>query len=248
MSSTRSPLNGSGPGAPAPAGAPAPRPRRRGARRAAAPVRIAQTGRRQAERRPRVGRAVAGVGDEGRPLAEVLDGRARWRRARSVRSGCGRPTPARAPRSTVRSPTQASMVGAERGPLEEQLRVLGPLGVADHRAEVEPLLAGAAPEPDQPVARGADAGRRDEPLLAHRPAELVVERHRVVREAHRRRLEHRHVDELARRVVAPATTPACRWRRRRRPATRRPGRRRARAPDRAAHGRARRCRPTTPAA
>ena len=109
----------------------------------------------------------------------------------------------RAPLRRVRSAIQASMVGVERGAVEEERPVLHPLGMADHHAEVQPLLPGPAPEPDEPVAGRTDAGRRHEPLPAHRPAQLVVERHRVVGEAHRQRLEHRHVDELAAGAGAP---------------------------------------------
>ena len=103
---------------------------------------------------------------------------------------------------------------SQRRSVQEQLRILHPLGMSDHGAEVQPLLAGATPEPDQPVACRPDARRRDEPPSPHRSSELVVERHRVVGEAHHERLEHRHVDELALRVGAPNAPPGCRSRRR----------------------------------
>ncbi len=88
--------------------------------------------------------------------------------------------------------------------VQEELRVLGPLRVSDHGAEVEPLLPGADAEPDEPVARRADAGGRDEAPAAHRPTQLVVERDRVVGEAHDHRLEHRDVDKFALWIASPA--------------------------------------------
>ena len=61
---------------------------------------------------------------------------------------------------------------------------------------------GAAPQADQPVACRTDARGRDVAAAAQRSSQLVVEGHRVVGEAHGQRLEHRHVDQLARRFGA----------------------------------------------
>ena len=98
--------------------------------------------------------------------------------------------------STVRSRDPGVDGGCQGGAIEKERLVLHPLGVPHQHAEVQPLLSRSAPEPDEPVARRPDAGRRHEPLPAHRPAQLVVEGHRVVGEAHRQRLEHGDVDEL----------------------------------------------------
>ena len=136
----------------------------------------------------------------------------------------------------------------QRRAVEEELRILHPLGMSDHGAEVEPLLPGPAPEPDQPVAGRPDARRRDEPASSHRSSELVVERHRVVGEAHRQRLEHRHVDELALRVGAPTRRQGPDRAEERRRATPRSGHRRTRAHGRVCREPARRSLPTTPAA
>ncbi len=91
----------------------------------------------------------------------------------------------------------------QRRTVQKELRILHPLGVFHHRAEVEPLLPGPTAETDQPVAGRPDARCRHESLAAHGSAELVVEGHGVVGEGHRQRLEHRHVDQLAARVGAP---------------------------------------------
>ena len=57
------------------------------------------------------------------------------------------------------------------------------------------------PSPTSPSRGGADTRSRDEAALPHGTSQLIVERHRVVREAHRQGFEHRHVDELADRAV-----------------------------------------------
>ncbi len=121
----------------------------------------------------------------------------RSRRWRSVRSGCGRPTPGPGPRPRCgrRSTRRWSGVSAVRSRKSFGSSVHS--GWPTIMAEVEPLLAGAAPQPDQPVTRRTDAGRRDEAAAPHGAAELVVERDRVVGEAQDQRLEHRHVDQLA---------------------------------------------------
>ena len=163
-------------------------PRRRAGR--------SEDGRAQPVRRPGVRGPVAGVGDEGAPLLEVGEGRdVRAVGDRCVRDAEGR----RLVEDLVDGVAADPLVDGrrQRRAVQEELRVLGPLGVADHHAEVEPLLAGAAPQPDQPVTRRTDAGRRDEAAAAHGAAELVVERDRVVGEAQDQRLEHRHVDQPA---------------------------------------------------
>ena len=89
-------------------------------------------------------------------------------------------------------------VGREVGPVGEELAVLHPLGVLDHHAEVEPLLAGAD-------ARGRPGRRWSPRRRASRSTArcgtagptMSRKRHRVVGEAQRQRLEHRDVDELA---------------------------------------------------
>ena len=134
--------------------------------------------------------------------------------------------------STVCSAIQASMVGASAVRSRKSDGSSIHSGCSTIDAEVEPLLPGPAPEPDQPVAGRPDARRRDEPASPHRSSELVVERHRVVGEAHRQRLEHRHVDELAARRRCADPPPGSRSRRRRRRATPRSGHRRT-----PAHGR-----------
>ena len=143
-------------------------------------------------------------------------------------------------KADARSSTSSTVCAADpavdrrrqRRAVQEEPRILHPLGVFDHDAEVEPLLPGPAPEPDQPVAGSPDARGRDESAAPHRSSELVVERHRVVREAHRQRLEHRHVDELAVHGRCAGSPPGSRSRRRRRRATPRSGHRRT-----PAHGR-----------
>ena len=244
MSSTRSPLNGSA----ASVG------RRRPARASTACSSRRGAGSGGGGSRSRGGRVAAGSPHRRAGWARTSPGRGSARRsARSRRCTIGafgmRNADARSSTSsTVCSRDPLVDRRRQRGALEEQRAVLGPLGMTDHHAEVEPLLAGPDAEADQPVAGGGDARRRDVPALAHRSPELVVERDRVVREAHRQRLEHRHVDELALVAGAVAAPPACRWRRRCRRATRRSGRRRAPAVDRARRGRGRRSRPTTPGA
>ena len=94
-------------------------------------------------------------------------------------------------------------LGLQVAAVGEQRPVLHPLGVLDHHAEVEPLLAGADAEADEAVARRLDARRHDRPTAAERPAHHVEEGHRVVGEAQHERLEHRHVDELARSAAQP---------------------------------------------
>ena len=244
MSSTRSPLERARARRPTRAAAPASRPSRTGAPRAAELVRVRGGGSTTAGTAGRGwSRRRAGC-DERAPLAEVLDGRRRWRRARSARSGCGRPTPASSTSSTVCSAIHASMVGASARALEEELRVLGPLGVARpsrrSRATAGPCRT---PSPTSPSLAAPTPGRRDEPALAHRPAELVVERHRVVGQA--RCASASSIDTSTSSPIAhrrAGATRACRWRRRCPRATRRSGRRRGPAAGRAQP----RARPTMP--
>ena len=58
----------------------------------------------------------------------------------------------------------------QRRPVEEERGSSIHSGCSDHGAEVEPLLPRPDPEPDQPVAGGADTRGRDETLAPHRPA------------------------------------------------------------------------------
>ena len=92
---------------------------------------------------------------------------------------------------------------SQRRPIEKEGGILHPLGVFDHGAEVQPLLTGPASEADEPVTGGPDTWGGDESASPHRPAELIVERHRIVGEAHRQGFEHRHVDELPARIGTP---------------------------------------------
>ena len=138
----------------------------------------------------------------------------RWRRATIGAFGMRKADACSSTSSTVRSPIQASIVGSRAVRSRKSFGSSVHSGWPTMHAEVEPLLAGAAPEPDQPVAGRADAGRRHEPLLAHRPAELVVEGHRVVGQARSptpRASTRRRARRPRRRAGA---TPASRWRRR----------------------------------
>ena len=92
---------------------------------------------------------------------EVVGRRDASRRCRSARAGCGRPPRGRGPRRSCarRSTRRWSGVSAVRS--RKSFAVLGPLGVLDHHAEVEPLLAGADPEPDEAVAGRLHPGRDD---------------------------------------------------------------------------------------
>ena len=103
---------------------------------------------------PRVGRAVRGFATNGLPLAEVLE---RRRFAPLAIGAFGiRKADARSSTSSTVCVGDPGVDGRrQRGAVEEQRRVLHPLGMSDHRAEVEPLLPGAAPETDETV-----AGRR----------------------------------------------------------------------------------------
>ena len=162
-----------------------------------------QTCRTDPEGRPRIHRTIPGVRRERLPLAEMLE----RRDVRAVGDRCvGDPEGRRQVEHVLHGVLGDPGVDRrrQRRSIEEEGRILHPLGVPDHGAEVEPLLPRPAPETDQAVAGGADAGRGDEPAAAHRASELVVERHRVVREAHRQGFEHRHVDELAVRARTPA--------------------------------------------
>ena len=160
-----------------------------------------QLRRSQPERRPGIRRPVTWVGDKGLSLAEMLEG-----------GDCGAVGDRR-----IRDPEGRRFVehlihrvrgdpridrGRQLGPVQEERTILHPLGMPDHDAEVQPLLSRPAPEPDEPVAGGADTWGRDEAAAAHRPAQLVVERHRVVGEAQSEGLEHRHVDQLTGRRTA----------------------------------------------
>ena len=73
--------------------------------------------------------------------------------------------------AVVCSAIHAAIVGLQVGAVDEERAVLHPLGMADHHAEVEPLLAGPDAEADQPVARGlhARASTMDRPLRNGRP-------------------------------------------------------------------------------
>ena len=207
MSRTRSPANGSAVG-PAAGGVRGGIPRRAISSMESRPSRGAAVGRSKAscaepEGRSRIRGAIPWVDNEGLPLSEMLDGGD----IRAVGDRCVRDPEGRREVEHLLDGVRADPPvdgRPERRAIEKELRILHPLRVFDHGAEVEPLLPGAAPEADQPVARCPDARRRHESLLPHRAAELVVEGHRVVREGHRQRLEHRHVDELAARFGAPA--------------------------------------------
>ena len=130
---------------------------------------------------------------------EVVGRRGSSRRCRSARAGCGTP-PASVEDlrgGALRHPRRD--LGPQVGAVGEERAVLHPLGVVDHHAEVEPLLAGA----DARGRRGrrsvvSTPGRDDGPPAPEGPAHHVEVGHRVVGEAQHERLEHRHVDELAR--------------------------------------------------
>ena len=61
--------------------------------------------------------------------------------------------------STERCAIHSAMIGREVAAVGEQLAVFLPFGMADHHAEVEPLLAGPDAEADNSVARRFNAGR-----------------------------------------------------------------------------------------
>ena len=110
------------------------------------------------------------------------------------------------------------IVGRDRLAVVAQRLVLGPLGMADHHAEVEPLLAGSGAEADVAVAGDLDAGSRHRAHGPVRPSRDVEERDGVVgearaqplRAARRRRVRRGHRqpaqprDQRADRGVHPA--------------------------------------------
>ena len=100
------------------------------------------------------------------------------------------------------------LLGVDVGLLGDgELRLLvDPLVVADHGAQVEPLLRGATSE-RRPGRRRAVAtpGMVSRRRVAERSAQHVDERHRIVSETEDLRLEHRQVDELA----GPSHRPSC---------------------------------------
>ncbi len=156
----------------------------------------------QPERRRRIGRPVPRVDRERFPVEEVLE----RCDVRAVGDGSVGDAEGRGQVQDLVDGVRGDPGvddGRQLRPVEEERSVLHPLRVLDHDAEIEPLLPGPAPQPDQSVLGRADTRGRDEPLASHRPTELVVERHRVVGQAHGQGFEHRHVDELAVRVPAP---------------------------------------------
>ncbi len=81
---------------------------------------------------------------------------------------------------------------------DRQGRVLvDPVLLPDHRAEVEPLLRGAAPDVHQTVFGTGDSGDGEFSGIPPRPTEHLEERDRVIGETQNLRFEHRQVDELA---------------------------------------------------
>ena len=70
--------------------------------------------------------------------------------------------------------------------------------MTDHRAQVKPLLRGAAPEVHQAVLRLRHARDRQPAGVSPRPAQHLEIGDRVVRQAEDLRLEHRQVDDLSR--------------------------------------------------
>ena len=80
---------------------------------------------------------------------------------------------------------------------DRQRRLLvDPVLMSGHRAQVEPLLRGAAADVDQAVLGPRDARHGQPAGVAPRPAEHLVIGHRIVSEAEDLGLEHRQVDQL----------------------------------------------------
>ena len=73
--------------------------------------------------------------------------------------------------------------------------LVDPLFVADHGAQVEPLLCGATSQRHQAVGRRCHAGDGEATTVAKRSAQCVIERHRIVSETESLRFEHRDVHE-----------------------------------------------------
>ena len=209
MSSTRSPRTG-GPGLAVSSRASTACGRAEGRLDASAlPSRGAGSGGRRSPRRAgRAGvdspRRPVGFGDEGSTAAEMLEGRD----VRAIGDRC-------IGDAKGRGQVEHLIDGVRR---RSTPRWSGPAPCGRRRAEGSSVHSGCStmaqksshccpvptPEPDQPVACGPDTRGGDEAASPHRPTELVVERHRVVGEAHRQRLEHRDVDELAARIATPA--------------------------------------------
>ena len=147
-------------------------PHRLRRRRRLVSVQLAQAGcrfGRPQTRRTRTGRAgagwraVPGIGHECPALGEVRPRRG----IRSVRNGCvGDPEGRRLFQHLLDGALRDPGVdgGRQGGAIEEQRPVLHPLGVSHQHAEVQPLLSGPAPEPDEPVA--APPRRRASPRTA----------------------------------------------------------------------------------
>ena len=83
-----------------------------------------------------------------------------------------------------------------------------PLVVSGHRAQVEPLLRGAATQRHQPVGGRRDARNREPATVAERTAQRIDEGHRIVGETEDLGLEHRDVDEAGRTAIVPAAAYA----------------------------------------
>ena len=81
---------------------------------------------------------------------------------------------------------------------DRQRRVLvDPLRVADHRAQVEPLLGGAASDVHQTVFGGRDPRHGELARIPPGPSEHLEVRDRVIGEPENLHFEHRQVDKLA---------------------------------------------------
>ena len=236
MSRTRSPANGS---AVDPAAGGGPRRRRTSRRshrwspgRAGGPVRGVEGARRRA------GRAVAGSRTPSRgfptnvsrvpEVLEVVTLEPLAIGAFGIRKADARSSTS----STVCAPIHASMVGASAVRSRKSFGSSIHSGCSTMAQKSSHCCPVPHPRPTSPSRAAPTPGVGHESLLPHRSAELVVEGHRVIREAHRQRLEHRHVDEFASRFGAPARAPGSRSRRTRRRATRRSGH-----PRRPGHGR-----------
>ena len=206
-SSTRSPSNGQRPSAAGRGSA-----RSRSARRRCAGRRARRGG-----GRVRAGAAAAGrTGTGGRARRSR---RAGWRRSTRAR-GSGRSrgivaplpigawgmrnVPARSSTSAVvRSAIHAAIAGCRWARLAKSERSSIHSGWPTITQKSSHCWPVPTPTPTRPSLVDSTPGRRSTTRpLAERPADHVGERHRVVGEAQRQRLEHRHVDELAAAVDA----------------------------------------------